>query len=66
MGVIKDTKIFYQHSVQESDFTGTLGGSSSYTYRNRADDADITKTGIVEVLKDVIIHHTQDPNAKDS
>ena len=66
MGVNKDTKIFYQHSCEESDFTGSLGGGSTYTYRNKADDADITKTGMHEVLKDITSHHTKDPNAKDS
>ena len=66
MGVNKDTKIFYQHSCEESDFTGSLGGGSTYTYRNKADDADITKTGMSEVLKDITSHHTKDPNAKDS
>ena len=65
MGVLKDTMIFYQHSVQGSDFTGTTDGST-YTYRNRADDADITKTGVVEVLKDIMQHHTKEPSAKDS
>ena len=36
MGVNKDTKIFYQHSCEESDFTGSLGGGSTYTIQKQS------------------------------
>ena len=70
MGVNKDTKIFYLHNVTEGAFTGTQGTNEAsdvtYTYRNKADDADVVYTDEIGlVFWDIRQEHGKDPNTKD-
>ena len=70
MGVLKDTKIFYLHNVTEGAFTGTQGTNEAsdvtYTYRNKADDADkVMLDEIGLVFKDIRQEHGKNPNTKD-
>ena len=74
MGVLKDTKIFYLHNVTEGAFTGTVGvapeeskGVKTFTYRNKANDADIEildDMGLV--FKEIRQEHGKTPNTKDA
>tara|TARA_Y100000310_G_C20361114_1_gene659011 strand:+ start:64 stop:594 length:531 start_codon:yes stop_codon:yes gene_type:complete len=78
MGVNKDTKIFYLHNATRSGFssgTGTVeedddDGYITYTFRNKANDADVIYRGryidlIDEVFEQLIQEHGKNPNTKD-
>ena len=71
MGVNKNTKIFYLHNVTDGAFTGAIttgeeDGEKTFTFRNKADDADVViKWSVNTVFYTIRAEHGKDPNTKD-